>query len=164
VNLQNVLPYIGIDEVLRLYIIESTIPASSAYYYTVGIYNATRPLKATLVWNDPTNTILTSTKMLLNNLDLRVLSMVTGEVYYGNNIAGDEYNNVSVSMLTHTRTQKTAKLYIIIYYISLFICFFVLLGGASLDRNPTFWELPYICYFGLPNHLDPEFQFGCDWG
>jgi hypothetical protein len=32
--------------------------------------------------------------MLLNNLDLRIVTP-QGEVLYGNNIAGDEVNNVS---------------------------------------------------------------------
>lgn len=42
---------------------------------------------------DPDNSIL-SEKLLLNNIDLRVVSP-TGTVYYGNNLAGDEINNVS---------------------------------------------------------------------
>lgn len=43
---------------------------------------------------DPENSVL-STKMLLNNLDLQVTRVSDGQVFYGNGIQGDEYNNVS---------------------------------------------------------------------
>lgn len=41
---------------------------------------------------DPDNSII-SEKLLLNNIDLRVVDP-TKKVYYGNNVAGDEINNV----------------------------------------------------------------------
>lgn len=50
-------------------------------------------MKATIVWMDPTNAVMTN-RMLLNNLDLRVITP-TGLILYGNNIPGDEVNNVS---------------------------------------------------------------------
>lgn len=71
---------------------ETTIFAYQEITHTVNINANTRPFKATIVWMDPDNAIMTS-RMLLNNLDLRVISP-TGETLYGNNIAGDEVNNV----------------------------------------------------------------------
>jgi hypothetical protein len=44
---------------------------------------------------DPDNTVM-SHKMLLNNLDLKVITP-SGDILHGNNIAGDEVNNVSDS-------------------------------------------------------------------
>jgi hypothetical protein len=44
---------------------------------------------------DPNNAIMTN-RMLLNNLDLKVITP-SGQILYGNNVAGDEVNNVSLS-------------------------------------------------------------------
>jgi hypothetical protein len=87
------LPYPGIEEILHLQVMESVLFPYQEMVHTVTISSSSRPLKATLVWMDPDNSYL-STRMLLNNLDLRVVTP-QGGVLYGNNIAGDEVNNVS---------------------------------------------------------------------
>lgn len=58
----------------------------------VQVADASRPFKATLVYMDPANTMM-STKMLINNLDL-IVEDPDGNIYYGNGIAGDDINNV----------------------------------------------------------------------
>lgn len=54
--------------------------------------DASKPLKATLVYMDPANTVMSS-KMVINNLDLIVTDPL-GNSYYGNSLAGDDINNV----------------------------------------------------------------------
>lgn len=93
VSLRNILPYPGIEEVLHLHVLETEISPYQQLSYTMALNTTSRPLKVTIVWMDPDNSYL-STKMLLNNLDLKVLSP-SGEIFYGNDLAGDEVNNVS---------------------------------------------------------------------
>jgi hypothetical protein len=93
VSLRNILPYPGIEELLHLHVMESEIYPYQELIYTMATNTTARPLKVTLVWMDPVNSYL-STKMLLNNLDLKVLCP-NGEILYGNSIPGDEVNNVS---------------------------------------------------------------------
>lgn len=50
-------------------------------------------MKATLVWMDPPNTII-SGKLLLYDVDIKVISPDGATTYYGNNNADDEVNNV----------------------------------------------------------------------
>jgi hypothetical protein len=59
------------------------------------VNNISKPFKATIVWMDPPNAGMSS-KMLLNNLDLKVITP-SGDVLHGNNVPGDEVNNVSDS-------------------------------------------------------------------
>jgi len=92
VSLQNVLPYPGVEDVMEIYVVEACLSAEQSYTHTLQIGGSTRPFKATLVYMDPANTII-STKMLLHNLDLTVED-ADGNVYYGNGIAGDDVNNV----------------------------------------------------------------------
>jgi hypothetical protein len=94
VSLKNILPYAGIEETLKILVAETSIIANYRITYTVSVTDSSLPLKATLVWMDPLNSVIT-TKMLLNNLDLQIRSVATSQVYYGNGIQGDEYNNVS---------------------------------------------------------------------
>lgn len=91
-TLPNILPYPGIESILHLHVIETNIYSYQEIVHTVQVHDITRPMKATIVWMDPDNTIMTN-KMLLNNLDLKVITP-TGKILYGNNISGDEINNV----------------------------------------------------------------------
>jgi hypothetical protein len=93
VTLPNVLPYPGIETVLTLHVVETEIFAYQQISHLVQVNDISRPMKATIVWMDPNNAIMTN-KMLLNNLDLKVITP-TGLILYGNNISGDEVNNVS---------------------------------------------------------------------
>ena len=54
----------------------------------------TTPLRFTLVWTDPPGNPLASTK-LVNNLDLIVTNLDTGDVFYGNDIWPDNDFNVA---------------------------------------------------------------------
>lgn len=92
-SLQNVLPYPGIEEVLKIHVIEASIGSLQEFTTEVQIGDSSRPFKVTLVYMDPANTIM-STKMLINNLDLIVEDPTGTQVYYGNGIAGDDINNV----------------------------------------------------------------------
>jgi serine protease AprX len=76
-------------------VLETSLFAQQECIHTVEVTDTSKPLKVTIVWMDPDNSII-SEKMLLNDLNLRVLSP-GGETLYGNNINGDEVNNVSHS-------------------------------------------------------------------
>jgi serine protease AprX len=95
VSLPNVLPYPGIETVLQLQVVETAIYPYQEISHIVEVHDISRPLKATIVWMDPNNAIMTN-RMLLNNLDLKVITP-SGQILYGNNVAGDEVNNVSLS-------------------------------------------------------------------
>mmetsp|Transcript_6383 Transcript_6383/g.9629 ORF Transcript_6383/g.9629 Transcript_6383/m.9629 type:complete len:560 (-) Transcript_6383:78-1757(-) len=92
VSLQNVMPYPGIESVTDLYVDEMSIDPLHEVSYTLTVSDATRPVKATLVWMDPPNSIV-SAKMLINDIDLKI-TLPSGVVMYGNGVAGDEINNV----------------------------------------------------------------------
>lgn len=94
VSLQNILPYPGIESILTLHVIETTISPYQEIVHIVQVTDTRRPFKATIVWMDPGNSII-SEKLLLNNLDLMVV-LPDGSIQYGNNLAGDETNNVSI--------------------------------------------------------------------
>ena len=49
------------------------------------------PMRITLVWTDPPGNPVAGVK-LVNDLDLVVTNLVTGEVFFGNDILGDVYN------------------------------------------------------------------------
>ena len=72
---------------------ETEIYSYQEITHIVQVNDISRPFKATIVWMDPNNAIMTH-KMLLNNLDLKVITP-SGAVLHGNNVAGDEVNNVS---------------------------------------------------------------------
>jgi hypothetical protein len=92
VSLQNVLPYTGIEEVTDLFVEELVMSSLSKVTYSVTVADVSRPLKATIVWMDPTNSDITA-KMLLHDLDLIVIDP-SGNYHYGNGVAKDEVNNV----------------------------------------------------------------------
>jgi hypothetical protein len=95
-----VLPYPGIEEVLKIHVLEASIGSLQQFTTEIQIGDSSRPFKVTLVYMDPANTIM-STKMLINNLDLIVEDPTGSNVYYGNGIAGDDINNVEqVSLLS----------------------------------------------------------------
>ena len=108
VSLRNILPYPGIEEILHLHVVESEIYPYQELIYTMAVNSTSRPFKVTIVWMDPDNAYL-STRMLLNNLDLKVLSP-NGEMFYGNNFAGDEVNNVSAPLLVGANTHDDLRL------------------------------------------------------
>ncbi|CAE7600443.1 unnamed protein product, partial [Symbiodinium microadriaticum] len=93
VFLQNVLPFAGIEDVLDLFVEELTMTSLQRITYTVEVADISRPLKATIAWMDPANTIV-SEKMLLHDIDLVVTRVSDNQMYYGNGQAGDEVNNV----------------------------------------------------------------------
>jgi hypothetical protein len=96
VSLKNILPYSGIEENLKIVVTEHSISAGNRITYTVTVSDSSLPLKATLVWMDPLNSVI-STKMLLNDLDLQIRWVAASQFFYqyGNGIQRDEYNNVS---------------------------------------------------------------------
>jgi serine protease AprX len=73
--------------------VETEIYAYQEITHVVNVNDISRPFKATIVWMDPSNSVM-SNKMLLNNIDLKVITP-SGAVLHGNNVAGDEVNNVS---------------------------------------------------------------------
>ena len=91
-SLRNILPYPGIEDVLETHVIEFNLSANEHYRHRIKVGDASHPLKATLVWMDPTNTIM-SAKMLINDMDL-IVEDPTGKIYYGNGLRGDDVNNV----------------------------------------------------------------------
>lgn len=90
--LQNVLPLEGVVD-FGLYVEEATLTSLQLITYTVTVTDNSLPLRATIAWIDYPNSIVSS-KMLLQDIDLTVTSDVTGDVFYGNNIPGDDINNV----------------------------------------------------------------------
>jgi hypothetical protein len=64
--------------------------------YTLHLVSAAQPLKATLAWYDPANSVSAS-KQLLHDLDLTITDESTGHVYYSNGKTAstqDELNTV----------------------------------------------------------------------
>jgi hypothetical protein len=96
IYVQNVLPYTGIETVLDLFVEEITMKPLNTITYTVTITDTTRPVKATIVWMDPPNSII-SGKMLLHNIDLKIIG--NGVTTYGNNNAKDDMNNVEQAVV-----------------------------------------------------------------
>ena len=86
---------------------ETEIFAYQQISHLVQVNDVSRPMKATIVWMDPTNAVMTN-RMLLNNLDLRVITP-TGLILYGNNIPGDEVNNVSPTELIFNKLITTFR-------------------------------------------------------
>eukprot|EP00615_Pteridomonas_danica_P019862 CAMPEP_0114388792 /NCGR_PEP_ID=MMETSP0102-20121206/8206_1 /TAXON_ID=38822 ORGANISM="Pteridomonas danica, Strain PT" /NCGR_SAMPLE_ID=MMETSP0102 /ASSEMBLY_ACC=CAM_ASM_000212 /LENGTH=323 /DNA_ID=CAMNT_0001546433 /DNA_START=147 /DNA_END=1118 /DNA_ORIENTATION=- len=118
--------YTGIGEKISIWFENSgSITSSSMISYRFRVVSTTEPLKATLVWYDPPNSVAASTQ-LLHDLDLTITDISTGTTYYsnGNSAASDELNptekvwiesppteggdylvNVSSSVLTESSTQ-----------------------------------------------------------
>ncbi len=69
-----------------------TTGQSQTRNFQVDPKNNARPLRVTLVWTDPPGNPLAGTK-LVNNLDLVVTNLDTGDVFYGNDILpGNDFN------------------------------------------------------------------------
>jgi hypothetical protein len=92
VMLKNLLPLPGTYN-FDLYVAdyESLSSMTRRTYYAV-VVDTDIPFLATICWSDPAN-VVWAAKNLLNDLDLMVTSP-SGEVFYGNNIQGDEFNPV----------------------------------------------------------------------
>eukprot|EP00604_Paraphysomonas_vestita_P002812 CAMPEP_0174818882 /NCGR_PEP_ID=MMETSP1107-20130205/1813_1 /TAXON_ID=36770 /ORGANISM="Paraphysomonas vestita, Strain GFlagA" /LENGTH=431 /DNA_ID=CAMNT_0016031437 /DNA_START=818 /DNA_END=2110 /DNA_ORIENTATION=+ len=106
VSLQNILPYPGIEDILKIHVVEATIGSLNEFSAKVQIGDSTRPFKASLVYMDPQNSVM-STKMVINNLDL-IVEDPFGNTYYGNNLAGDDINNVE-QVVVYTPTSGTGE-------------------------------------------------------
>ena len=92
VTLPNVLPLLGVQESIELYVGEFELAAMEETSFTLSFAtDQTQSLKITLCWMDPTNAVF-SAKLLLHDIDLVVES--AGQKWYGNKEAGDERNNV----------------------------------------------------------------------
>jgi hypothetical protein len=99
VQLDEVLEYGGVSTAgLDLFIEEVTLSKNSVLNWTVVVASNTIPLKATIAWVDPAN-IVSASKQLLNDVDLRIVDQ-SGTITYGNNnAAGDSYNNVEMARI-----------------------------------------------------------------
>lgn len=65
---------------------------SQTRFFTVATNAQDQPLRVTLAWTDPPGNPAASTK-LVNDLDLVLTNLDTGDVYFGNDIkAGNDYN------------------------------------------------------------------------
>src|SRR5205823_7156734 len=62
--------------------------------FQVAVDASGQPLRVTLVWTDPPGNPVASTK-LVNDLDLIVTNLDTGDVFFGNDImTGSDFNSV----------------------------------------------------------------------
>ncbi|CAE7438589.1 tagC, partial [Symbiodinium microadriaticum] len=92
VLLTNVLPLEGVED-FDLYVADGEqVESFTEIRYRVVVEGTGVSLRATIVWIDPSN-VMWAAKNLLNDLDLQVISPL-GNVSYGNNIQGDEFNPV----------------------------------------------------------------------
>jgi len=90
IKLDNLIPLPGVSP-FDLYVADNeNLVSLSRRIYKVNVTNTSTPLRVSIAWVDPVN-VLWSTKNLLNDLDLTVTGP-DGNVSYGNNIIGDEYN------------------------------------------------------------------------
>mmetsp|Transcript_6327 Transcript_6327/g.10347 ORF Transcript_6327/g.10347 Transcript_6327/m.10347 type:complete len:885 (+) Transcript_6327:82-2736(+) len=99
VQLDEVLVYSGVTTSgLDLFIEEATLSQNDVLNWTVVVTSNTIPLKATIAWVDPAN-IVSASKQLLNDVDLRIVSP-SGTITYGNgNSAGDSHNNAEMARI-----------------------------------------------------------------
>jgi len=74
---------------------DGSISSSTTVSYTFHLISTAEPLKATLVWCDPPNSVGASSQ-LLHDLDLTITDDTTSTTYYSNGNSGnsDEDNNV----------------------------------------------------------------------
>lgn len=68
VFLQNALPFAGIETVLDLYVEEVTMTSWQQLEFNVTVTDATRPVKVTVAWMDPVNTVVSCHKCMMNNV------------------------------------------------------------------------------------------------
>lgn len=97
VQLDEVLVYSGVTTSgLDLFIEEATLSQNDVLNWTVVVTSNSIPLKATIAWVDPAN-IVSASKQLLNDVDLRIVDP-SGTITYGNgNSATDSHNNVEMA-------------------------------------------------------------------
>ena len=94
VSLQNVLPLSGTTvSGLDLFVDEISMSSFKTTTYTVTVTGSASPLKATIAWMDPPASTFAS-KLLIHDIDLKVIAPDGTTIYYGNEFAGDEENNV----------------------------------------------------------------------
>jgi hypothetical protein len=99
VILQNVLPLPGLYNI-DLYLAQhEELTSLTRRTYPAIVTHRESPLCVTIVWNDPPN-VVWAAKNLLNDIDLMVVSP-KGEVFYGNNRKGDEFNPVEKVVINH---------------------------------------------------------------
>ena len=68
VFLQNVLPLAGIESVLDLYVEETTMQSWQKLQYNITVTDVTRPVKVTVVWMDPVNSVVRGCVFLFDNI------------------------------------------------------------------------------------------------
>ena len=73
VYLQNVLPFTGIETVLDLFVEEVTLSSWEQLQYEVVVTDVTRPVKATVVWMDPLNTVVSGVCVVVAQLCFELL-------------------------------------------------------------------------------------------
>jgi hypothetical protein len=134
------LPYPGIETVLKLHVVETDIYPYQEITHIVEVFDTSRPFKATIVWMDPNNAVMTN-RMLLNNLDLKVVTPA-GQVLHGNNVAGDEVNNVSDALAAGWPPFSPFSP----------ACAHLPVGGASLDLEPFTREILHRGLLCLSHH------------
>ena len=116
VQLDSVLLHPGVTTSgLDLYIEEVVLEEEDSFDWVLTVTSNTLPLKVTIAWVDPAN-VVSASKQLLNDIDLRVTDE-GGSVTYGNNNAtGDSCNNVEMVYIAspspgkYTITISTATL------------------------------------------------------
>jgi hypothetical protein len=93
IQLSNVLPLAGFTpEGMQLFMEDQVqMTDGAARLYEIDVTSSSRPLVFTVSWYDPPN-VLWSGRAVLNDIDVSLVSP-SGQVYYGNNIKGDELNN-----------------------------------------------------------------------
>lgn len=97
VLLPNVLPHSGIAD-FDLYVEEFSLQEFQELKFKVVISDTSVPLKATIAWMDPPNSVISS-KLLLHDVDLKLTDSAGKVLLYGNNIVGDDLNNVEQVLL-----------------------------------------------------------------
>lgn len=84
---------------LSLYVNDITLASQATTTVSLSVASSSLPLKVTICWMDPKNTV-GAAKQLLNNIDLTVTGP-SGDVSYGNNIVtGDTLNNAEMVLIS----------------------------------------------------------------
>jgi hypothetical protein len=96
IQLNQVLVYEGVTPYgFDLFVDEIVLTNHSSVNYTVQILGSTSPLKVTICWTDPPNSVMAA-RQLLNDVDL-TLTGPSGQRWFGNNVTGgDEVNTAEI--------------------------------------------------------------------
>jgi hypothetical protein len=98
--LKNVLPLADKSIAVDLFIEEFDATEGNNYIKFVTVKSANMPLRCTIAWTDKPG-LVGSTKQLLNDINLKIISS-SGEIYYGNNnINSDSVNPVERIVIKH---------------------------------------------------------------